>query len=129
MTKEEFNDLVVVYRPRLVKSAINKWGNDGEDAIQEAFLRAYASCESFKSECTFSSWIFGIAKNVLLNWRKADKLDIVDVDVFDLPDSDDTFQSTYAQQWLESLSRAELKSVLDDVGKTSKHRARRKYED
>jgi DNA-directed RNA polymerase specialized sigma24 family protein len=129
MTKEEFDNLAQVFRPRLVKSAVNKWGSVGEDAVQEAFLRAFMDIDKFRGDCAFNSWIFSYAKIVMADWKRSEKLDYVDVDVFDLADGDDTFQSTYAQQWIDSLTPSELKSVIDDVGKTSKHRARRKYED
>jgi RNA polymerase sigma-70 factor (ECF subfamily) len=41
--------------------------SDAQDIYQEAFLKAYTRLESFRFECSFSSWIYRIATTVCLD--------------------------------------------------------------
>lgn len=48
-----------------------------EDLAQETFLQAYRVLASFRSEARFSTWLLGIARNIVLNslnrdWRAED---------------------------------------------------------
>jgi RNA polymerase sigma-70 factor (ECF subfamily) len=43
---------------------------DAEDLAQEAFIQAYQQLDSFRAEASFSSWLYRIAVNRCLNWRK-----------------------------------------------------------
>lgn len=64
MTDSEFTNLTEVFLPRLLRSAKWRWGDDGEDFIQEAFLRAYENRATFDHSATFATWVFSIAINV-----------------------------------------------------------------
>jgi RNA polymerase sigma-70 factor, ECF subfamily len=44
--------------------------SDSEDLAQEAFIEAYRQLPRFRGECSFSSWLYRIAVNKCLNWRK-----------------------------------------------------------
>ncbi|PWU16772.1 MAG: RNA polymerase subunit sigma-24 [Verrucomicrobia bacterium] len=44
---------------------------DAEDLAQETFIQAYRSLSSFREESQFSSWLYRIAVNRCLNWRKS----------------------------------------------------------
>lgn len=82
MTDAEFTNLTEVFLPRLLRSAKRRWGDDGEDFIQEAFLRAYEHRATFDHSVTFATWVFTIAINVANNSFRG-KLDIdTDADVF-----------------------------------------------
>ena len=43
---------------------------DAEDLTQETFIHAYQHLGSFRAESRFSSWLYRIAVNQCLNWRK-----------------------------------------------------------
>jgi RNA polymerase sigma-70 factor (ECF subfamily) len=49
-------------------------GVDAEDVLQEAFKRALVSASTFRGEGSLRSWLYGIARHVLLeSWR--DRID------------------------------------------------------
>jgi RNA polymerase sigma-70 factor (ECF subfamily) len=43
---------------------------DAEDLAQETFLQAYQNLAEFRAEAKASSWLYRIAVNRCLNWRK-----------------------------------------------------------
>ena len=43
---------------------------DAEDLAQETFIQAYRQVGRFRGESSFSSWLYRIAVNTCLNWRK-----------------------------------------------------------
>jgi len=44
--------------------------HDTEEICQDAFLRAFASLDSFSAEYRFSTWLFTIAYRLCLNWMR-----------------------------------------------------------
>lgn len=118
MTPKEFENLTNVYRSWLVRSAVNKWGDDGEDYVQEALLRAYIDCDKFDYTCMFSTWIYGYIKNVANDAIKKSLPTDEDVDVFDLshhntPES----VASYAEllHHISDLSTQKRRAVVDRV--------------
>lgn len=86
MTEREFVELTEVFLPRLMRSAKRRWGDEGEDFIQEAFLRAYENRAAFDHSVTFATWVFSIAKHFAINSSRG-RLDIAtDVDIFKVVD-------------------------------------------
>lgn len=63
-----FEQLVRLYRNRLlqVSYSITRHREDAEDAVQDAFLRAYANLDTFRQESQFLSWMVRIAMNCSL---------------------------------------------------------------
>ena len=43
---------------------------DAEDLAQETFIRAYRQLDSYRGTAKFSTWLYRIAVNACLNWRK-----------------------------------------------------------
>ena len=87
MTDAEFVNLTEVFLPRLLRSAKWRWGDEGEDFIQEAFLRAYENRAAFNHSVTFATWVFSIAINFANNSRRG-VLDIApDVDILKVVDN------------------------------------------
>jgi len=136
MTPKEFEELANIYRSRLVRYAVHKRGEEGEDAVQEAFLRAFEHLDKFDHSVAFNTWVYTIAKNILINWQKKSAPDIdSDVDVFDL--ADDTTPELLASgrqyaELMEQLTPAEYDALLDKMegvvprNRTNLVRARRK---
>ncbi len=64
-----FEALVVKYQRRLARHVARylKSAADVEDAVQDAFIRAYRGLASFRGDSTFYSWMYRIATNVAIN--------------------------------------------------------------
>ena len=86
MTESEFSSLSAVFLPRLLRSAKRRWGSEGEDFIQEAFLRAYEDRSKFNHGCYFSTWIFGYALNIAGNSSRGNLAIDRDCDIFKIAD-------------------------------------------
>jgi len=43
---------------------------DAEDLAQETFIRAYRQLDTYQSASKFSTWLYRIAVNACLNWRR-----------------------------------------------------------
>jgi RNA polymerase sigma-70 factor (ECF subfamily) len=67
-----FERMYSLYGDRMKSVAMNLTGNvaDAEDAVQEAFLRAYRSAASFKGDSALSTWIHRIVVNVCHDLRR-----------------------------------------------------------
>jgi RNA polymerase sigma-70 factor (ECF subfamily) len=68
-----FEELVKRYDRRLLRIALNVTHNrdDAEDAVQDAFLKAYRNLDKFRADAKFSTWPFRIAVNEsLMKLRK-----------------------------------------------------------
>ena len=136
MTPQQFEELANIYRSRLVRSAVHKWGDIGEDAVQEAFLRAYENIDSFDHSVAFNTWIHTIAKNILIDWNRKGVVEIDDeIDVFDVPDDLTPELLVSGRQYaelMEQLTPAEFEAVIDKMegvvpkNRTNLIRARRK---
>jgi RNA polymerase sigma-70 factor (ECF subfamily) len=62
---EAFADLVARYRDRLARYAVRMLGNhaDAEEAVQDAFVRAYRSLRRCTDPERFGAWVFAILVN------------------------------------------------------------------
>jgi len=60
-----FEALYETHGPRMKSLALNLLGNrsDAEDAVQEAFLRAYKNRQSFRSDAALWTWVYRILLN------------------------------------------------------------------
>jgi RNA polymerase sigma-70 factor, ECF subfamily len=71
-------DLEVLYRERFVglKRALASVTGDygtAEEALQEAFARAYAGLPRFRGECPLGAWVWRIAYRVALEHGRAER--------------------------------------------------------
>jgi RNA polymerase sigma-70 factor (ECF subfamily) len=82
--------------------------DDAEEICQEAFLKAFASLDSFRSEYRFSTWLFTIAYRVSLNHLRRKRPLTGDLDFNALPqEAFDAPTST-----LESQDASRLKDMI-----------------
>src|SRR5256885_17073880 len=60
-----YGALVARYRDRLARYAVHMLGNreDAEEALQDAFVRAYRSLERCDDAARFGAWLYGILVN------------------------------------------------------------------
>jgi RNA polymerase sigma-70 factor (ECF subfamily) len=64
---------------------------DAEDVTSEAFLRAFQRAASFRGECPFRGWLFGIARNLCIDRKRQPRLLLEDTGVAEhlgAPDAD-----------------------------------------
>jgi len=81
---EHFEILVRRYEGRLFALAWRMLHNraDCEDVVQEAFVKAYRSLGKFRGEARFSTWLYRIALNLILNrLRRGSRLRETDLDL------------------------------------------------
>ncbi|MGH9159485.1 MAG: RNA polymerase sigma factor [Vicinamibacteraceae bacterium] len=67
-----FEAIVHTYERRVYNLACQMLGDreEARDAAQEIFLRVHQHLESFRSEAKFSTWLYRVAMNYLLNYRR-----------------------------------------------------------
>lgn len=65
-----FRKLVQDHRQRLYRFVVKHigWGTDAEDITQQAFVEAAHSYATFKGESELSTWLYGIAMNLVRNY-------------------------------------------------------------
>lgn len=51
-----------------------------EDFVQETFIRAFASLHQFRQESKFSTWLYRIARNLVCDHHKRNKMTFCDLD-------------------------------------------------
>lgn len=83
---ESFGLIMQRYSPKLLRYAGKFLFNndDGQDLVQDVFIKAYTNIKSFDPDKKFSPWIYRIAHNEFINALKKksrSKLFFVDLDV------------------------------------------------
>ncbi len=129
---DAFAILTQRYKKRLLRTAvrITKNTEDSEDAVQEAFLKAYWRIETFRGQSSFSTWLTRIVINTcLMQLRKNRTRPHISLDetnengtawVDYLPDRAVDIEAAYASQEKAELLanaimrlRPTLRSVVD----------------
>lgn len=69
---EAFEQLVCTYQRMIHSLTFRMSGSwaDAEDLAQETFLQAFRQLQNFRGDARFSSWLYRIAVNQCLNWKK-----------------------------------------------------------
>lgn len=79
-----FKYIIDRYKERLtyyIKRRTKVSQHDVEDILQEIFIKVYRNLNDFDSDLSFSSWVYRIAHNYIIDWyRKEKKHDTVDLD-------------------------------------------------
>lgn len=71
-----FGALVRRYQDRLYHTVYRLVDNadDAQDAVQEAFLKAYQSLDSFKGDSLFFTWLYRIAVNTAISMKRKQRV-------------------------------------------------------
>ncbi len=67
-----FNEIVSRYKNKVYNyvSRMVGPGTDAEDLTQETFVRAYMNIRSFQSRAALNTWLFRIATNICIDFRR-----------------------------------------------------------
>lgn len=67
-----FEELVLKYQDRIYNLCRHMLGNthEAEDAAQDTFLKAYQKLKDFKPEAALYTWLYRIAVNTCLDYKK-----------------------------------------------------------
>jgi RNA polymerase sigma-70 factor (ECF subfamily) len=71
-----FGELVCRYQERLFNTLFRLLGSaeDAQDVVQEAFLNAYQSLDSFKGDSQFYTWLYRIAFNSAVSLKRKQRV-------------------------------------------------------
>ncbi len=67
-----FNEIVSRYKNKVYNYVCRMVGpgSDAEDLTQETFVRAYLNLRSFQSRAALNTWLFRIATNICIDFRR-----------------------------------------------------------
>jgi RNA polymerase sigma factor (sigma-70 family) len=82
-----------------------------EDAMQEAFIKAFQKIDQFKGDVTFGAWLKRIVINTCLDTIKSKKLEIdpIDESVLEVVEDDNNWNVS------DETTVAEIKSAIDEL--------------
>lgn len=86
-----------------------------DDIAQEAFIKAYLSCDGFREDSKFSTWIYRIAYNAFLSDRRSQRLPDALADALQMPgadNADEAFRYQHLYLALDRLSVKERTAIL-----------------
>lgn len=111
-SREAFGLLVEAYQQRLRQFLLNLTVGDealADDIAQETFLKAYLNVRSFRGLSSFGTWLYRIAYNEFLGWRRRNgNIDTADT----LPQNGSTEQTDALEARLDV--KAALAALNDD---------------
>jgi RNA polymerase sigma-70 factor (ECF subfamily) len=115
--KKAFEMIVQKYQYSLF-NYIGRMVNERELAIdfsQEVFLKAYSSLRSFQPQYKFSTWLFKIASNCVIDYWRKKKLPVVSLDQIPGDDADSPPLQVADDQpsVIAKIELAELKRKID----------------
>jgi RNA polymerase sigma-70 factor (ECF subfamily) len=75
MTAHEFNKMIPIYRPELMRYAVFLTGSheDAQDLVQTTYLKAIKNWTSYEDLTNLRAWLFTILKNSFINHYRANK--------------------------------------------------------
>lgn len=90
---------------------------EAEDAMQEAFIKAFNKLDQFNGEVTFGAWLKRIVINKCIDKLKAKKLELIAINeqILTTADEDDNWQVD------ERISIDQVKKCIDDLPEKYKY--------
>lgn len=71
LERNNFGIIIERYEAKLRRYIVRlgvRNGDDGDDVLQEIFIKVYKNLNSFDTSLSFSSWIYRIAHNETMSW-------------------------------------------------------------
>jgi RNA polymerase sigma-70 factor (ECF subfamily) len=115
-----FGELVSRYENRLYNTVVRLTDNaeDAKDVVQEAFLSAYQSLQSFKGDSLFFTWLYRIAINTAISHKRKQRIVLRSqgqtTDPAEPPDPSEVNRPEHAMETAE-----EEKRIHDALGRLS----------
>ena len=76
--------LVGRHSQALARFAVSLGERDGiEELVQDTFVRAFASLDSFRNESSLRTWLFTIERRLMLDRRRAERREMATVEIAD----------------------------------------------
>ena len=99
-----FRELIAQHQRRLYRFVIKyiDHPDDAADITQQAFVEAARTIASFRGDSKLSTWLFGIAMNMVRNYMRK----MIEQDLYDLPVL--SYQELTAEINIQPLARVEL---------------------
>ena len=115
---DEFIRRVESYRPELLAHCYRMLGSlvDAEDAVQDTYLRAWRSYDSFQARSSERTWLYRIATNVCLTALQHHSRRVLPSGL-GAPSDDPSAPPNSADPgiaWLQPIPDARIRSELDD---------------
>jgi len=90
---------------------------EAEDAMQEAFIKAFTKLHQYNGEVTFGAWLKKIVINKCIDKLKAKKLELVALNehVLSTPDEDDNWQIE------DGIGIEEVKKTIENLPQKYKY--------
>jgi len=156
--EKAFDELYERFAPRLKRLIFYYLGDSEEanDVFHDVFLRVFMHIDTFKTDMSFSSWVYRIAVNCSKNFRKKARKDIIylegdqmDADIAINPESPedimlsnedmsafyeavnalkDKFRMVFLLRYEQGLPYSEISRVLKCPERTAKWRMQRAIE-
>jgi RNA polymerase sigma-70 factor, ECF subfamily len=123
-----FGELVRRYQDRLYNTVYRLLDNaeDAQDVVQDAFIHAYQSLKSFKGDSLFFTWLYRIAVNAAISWKRKQRAVLRlhssrngDAGPVEPPDSSESMDPGFALEQAEEGER--VQAALNRV--SPEHRA------
>lgn len=79
----EFEELYREYGNKIYRYLLflTRSKDDAEDLMHESFIVTIKNIGKFKGQCSLSTWLYSIARNLYLNWsRKNKKIECINID-------------------------------------------------
>ncbi|MFD1737047.1 RNA polymerase sigma factor [Bacillus salitolerans] len=114
---ECFREIVSRYEKKVwaIAYKVSKSEKDAEDIAQDVFLQVYKSIHVFREESSFSTWIYRIAMNKALDWkRRYERKAAYDVNG-EFGHTADKIQLLPEQKLLKQLEQEELLSIMNKL--------------
>ena len=102
-------EIVRRHAPALARFASSSGERDGiDELVQDTFVRAFNSLDSFRSESSLRTWLFTILRRLVLDRRRAEKRrrDTVELDEGHAVEAYDALDSLVAEETAQQVKRA-----------------------
>jgi RNA polymerase sigma-70 factor (ECF subfamily) len=110
--------IVARHAPALARfAAASGAGADAEELVQDTFVRAFGSLDTFRGESSLRTWLFTIERRLLLDRRRSERRRGTDVELDEahLTTSDDPLAAVVAGE-----SRARLRTAVGRLSPTQR---------
>lgn len=104
----QYCDGMYIVAKRFLKDAA-----DAEDVVQEAFIKAFSKLHQYKAEVTFGAWLKRIVVNRSIDFLKAKKQELVDLEEVHLK----VIDTTNDDKWLvdDAITVEDVKAAINKL--------------